>query len=102
MWQQLLDDLVSGTDSAAISTRFHRGLANALSNLAIELCQAHNCQTIALSGGVYQNKVLFKLTQQALQKKNLKVLSHHQVPANDGGLSLGQALIAAARQPTRR
>jgi hydrogenase maturation protein HypF len=52
---------------------------------------------VALSGGVFQNRILFERVLAGLQAKGFKVLTHSQVPTNDGGLSLGQAAIAAAR-----
>jgi hydrogenase maturation protein HypF len=53
--------------------------------------------TIALSGGCFQNRILFEEVAQRLEQQNFTVLTHAQVPANDGGLSLGQAAIGAAR-----
>jgi len=49
---------------------------------------------VALSGGVFQNRLLLKLATSALHKNSLGVLTHHLVPCNDGGISLGQAVIA--------
>ena len=57
--------------------------------------------TVALSGGVMQNRVLLELLVARLQALGLRVLTHTQVPANDGGLALGQAAIAAARALAR-
>ena len=58
-----------------------------------------NCtiDTIALSGGVFQNKILTELVTLQLKEEHFNVITHRQLPANDGGLSLGQAVIAAAR-----
>ena len=56
----------------------------------------HEFQTIALSGGCFQNRTLFDLVNTALKAKGFDVLTHTKVPANDGGLSLGQAVVAAA------
>ena len=53
--------------------------------------------TIALSGGCFQNRVLFEAVVRGLEQEHFRVLSHAQVPANDGGLALGQAAIGAAR-----
>ena len=94
MWQQLLKDVASGANVSTIATRFHMGLANIIVQTAIQISQLKGINTIALSGGVFQNKTLFKLCFEALVKNRLSVLFHRQVPANDGGLSLGQAIIA--------
>ena len=77
--------------------RFHRGLADSLADMAGRLATAHDISTLALSGGVFQNKTLFEAMVQRLRAQGLAVLTHHQVPTNDGGLSLGQAAVAAAR-----
>jgi hydrogenase maturation protein HypF len=53
--------------------------------------------TVALSGGVFQNLLLLSETVARLEGRGFRVLTHRQVPANDGGISLGQAVIAAAR-----
>lgn len=96
MWQALLDDLAHGTPRENIAARFHHGLADATARLAARLAQRQGVDTIALSGGVMQNGLLFEGIAHALDERGLRVLSHQQVPANDGGLSLGQAVIAAA------
>lgn len=97
MWPDLLMDLQQNTDPALLAARFHVGFANALAALADHLAQRHSVTTVALSGGVFQNQVLASYVQQRLQALGLTVLIHHQVPPNDGGLSLGQAVIAAAQ-----
>ena len=95
MWTALLDDLQRGTDRADVAARFHAGLATAVAALAARLAHRHAVDTVALSGGVLQNRVLFEGVSRALAASGLRVLAHRQVPANDGGLSLGQAAIAA-------
>lgn len=97
MWTNLLQDLQQNTDPALIAARFHVGFANAIATLAHHLAQRHQLTTVALSGGVFQNQVLASHLRQRLQSLDLTVLTHHQVPPNDGGLSLGQAVIAAAQ-----
>jgi hydrogenase maturation protein HypF len=57
---------------------------------------AHAIQTVALSGGVFQNRSLFERVCSELRARGLKVLTHRRVPTNDGGLALGQAVMAAA------
>jgi hydrogenase maturation protein HypF len=97
MWEALLEDLAAGVDRSRIAARFHNGLAAAISDSAGRLCASHGLGTVALSGGVFQNRTLFEAVQEALTGQGLRVLSHTQVPTNDGGISLGQAAIGAAR-----
>ena len=97
MWKALLQDLSDSISSSLISARFHKGLSNAIQTLGIELSKENNINTIALSGGVFQNKTLFEDVKQGLEQQDFSVLVHHNVPANDGGLALGQAVITAAR-----
>ncbi|WP_397448606.1 carbamoyltransferase HypF [Pseudomonas sp. NA-150] len=100
MWLALLNDLRAGTTPGVIAARFHVGLAQALVQMVEHLTQQHgDCWAgrIALSGGVLQNAVLNAELVPRLEALGLQVLRHVSVPANDGGLSLGQAAIAAAR-----
>jgi len=96
MWIALLDDLARGEEPTSIAARFHVGLAGAVAQLAIRLAQDRAIGTVALSGGVFQNKILLEGIADRLHGAERKVLCHRQVPANDGGISLGQAAIAAA------
>jgi hydrogenase maturation protein HypF len=93
----LLDDLRSGTALSIISARFH----NAIAQIVLVVCQRLRLQSglnrVALSGGVWQNRQLLKKATRLLLADNFEVLTHHQVPANDGGLALGQAAIASQR-----
>jgi len=97
MWRALLEDLQQGVPTAIISARFHRGLAQAIVDSAVRISRQSGITTIALSGGVFQNQTLFRLCLGLLQQHQLQVLYHQQLPANDGGISFGQAVIAAAR-----
>jgi hydrogenase maturation protein HypF len=97
MWRDLLRDLAAGVERAVIAARFHRGLADAVGDLAVQLARDHGLGTVALSGGVLQNRTLFEALHARIADAGLAVLSHRHVPANDGGLSLGQAVVAAAR-----
>jgi hydrogenase maturation protein HypF len=76
---------------------FHLTLANGLLDMAIHCSGASGIRTVALSGGVFQNLLLLKMSRELLQKNGFQVLHHLQVPANDGGLSLGQAALAAMK-----
>jgi hydrogenase maturation protein HypF len=77
--------------------RFHLTLANGLLDMAIHCTGASGIRTVALSGGVFQNLLLLKMSRELLQKNGFQVLHHIQVPANDGGISLGQAALAAMK-----
>jgi hydrogenase maturation protein HypF len=101
MWQALLNDLAAKTPLPAMAARFHKGLARAIVAMATKLAgRDHDggprFDTVALSGGCFQNRILFEETVRRLELNNFAVLSHAQVPANDGGLALGQAMIGAA------
>jgi hydrogenase maturation protein HypF len=93
----IVADLHSGLTAGRISARFHNGLAA----LVVELCSmarsASGCEKVGLSGGVWQNMSLLSRTVPRLRKAGFEVLIHSKVPANDGGLALGQAAVAAAR-----
>ena len=97
MWRALFDDLAAGTAPERIAARFHAGLAAAVAGLGERLAREHGVGSVALSGGVLQNRTLFEALAQRLETAGLDVLAHERVPANDGGLALGQAVIAAAR-----
>lgn len=96
LWSSLLEDLRSGISREIIAWRFHFGLALSVADMASVLAREAGVNTIALSGGVFQNKTLFELVTDHLIKQGFRVLSHHQLPSNDGGLALGQAAIGAA------
>jgi hydrogenase maturation protein HypF len=96
MWHALLNDLVQGIEPAMISARFHHTLARMILDMVSFIAKQHGINTVALSGGVMQNPTLFTLTRNLLTGQGLQVLTHRQIPANDGGLAIGQAAIAAA------
>ncbi|WP_428606991.1 carbamoyltransferase HypF [Sedimenticola sp.] len=98
LWQALLDDLQQSVAPAVIAAKFHKGLITAVSETALNLCRQQNLDTVVLSGGVFQNRLLLEGVSQRLREQALTVLSPRLLPANDGGLSLGQAVVAAARQ----
>ena len=83
-----------------LAASFHEGLAKGTVEVAVELARAHHQQTVALSGGVFQNPRFSGLVSKGLEAQGLEVLVHRAIPPNDGGISLGQAAIAAlASQP---
>jgi len=71
-------------------------LRGALAATAHELCYEHRVQTVSLDGGAFQNRLLLENTSERIRGSGLSVLSPADVPANDGGLSFGQALAASA------
>lgn len=100
MWQALLGDLILDTPVPVMAARFHKGLANVIVKMVERLSSQDEeriVNTVALSGGVFQNRILFESVVKQLENQNFEVLTHRHVPANDGGLSLGQAVIGAAR-----
>jgi hydrogenase maturation protein HypF len=102
MWAALFGDLILHTPAGIMAARFHRGLSNAIVRM-VETIAAHaaidgeRLPRVALSGGVFQNRILFERVRAGLELRRFEVLTHAEVPCNDGGLALGQALIAAAR-----
>lgn len=99
-WQEILTDLARRTNPGIMAARFHKGLANAIVQMVQRLCMNQEetwYRTVVLSGGVFQNKILQELVVNKLAASGFEVLTHQRVPANDGGLSLGQAVIAAAK-----
>jgi len=99
MWQAVLGDLVLATPPGVIAARFHKGLAKAIVQLVRRLhrVEPRRFDSVALSGGVFQNATLLEQVVARLRAEGLEVLAHERVPSNDGGLALGQALIDAAR-----
>ncbi|UOG93760.1 MAG: carbamoyltransferase HypF [Candidatus Thiothrix sulfatifontis] len=99
MWYALLKDLQTGYCREAIAAQFHQGLIRIIVELAQHLCvECPTIQAVALSGGVFQNAILFNGVSQRLQAAGLPVLTHQHVPPNDGGIALGQAVIGATTQ----
>lgn len=103
MWRAILGDLVLKTPVPVMAARFHIGLAKIIVTMVGRLASgdagegAPRFKTVVLSGGCFQNRILFEEVARRLEQQNFIVLSHAQVPANDGGLALGQAAIGAAR-----
>jgi hydrogenase maturation protein HypF len=100
MWEALLGDLILKTPAGVIAARFHRGLAKVIAGMVAKLVQRPDgsmVSKVALSGGVFQNRILLEQCLARLAPLDLEILTQSRVPANDGGLALGQAAIAAAQ-----
>jgi len=93
----LVSDLRSGESIPEISARFHNGVAAMVARMCISLRSSHDIEQVALSGGVWQNLLLLNRTVSLLENAGFTVYVHRRVPANDGGLALGQAVVAARR-----
>ncbi|MEU9837053.1 carbamoyltransferase HypF [Streptosporangium sp. NPDC048047] len=91
------EDLRAGTAAGTVAARFHNGLAAAVAAGCERLREARGLGTVALSGGVFQNVLLLERTVALLEDRGFAVLTHRRVPPGDGGISLGQAAVAAAR-----
>jgi hydrogenase maturation protein HypF len=96
MWQALLTDLREGVSPGRISARFHLGLVEGLA-AALVRTGVQEGDLVMLSGGVFQNALLRDGLSDRLTEDGYKVLSQTKCPANDGGLALGQAAIAAVQ-----
>jgi hydrogenase maturation protein HypF len=93
----VVDDLLHETPPATISARFHATLVDILLRVCTRIRQRTGVGAVALSGGVFQNAWLLGAALHALETAGFEVYSHRDVPANDGGLALGQAAVAARR-----
>lgn len=98
LWRGLLEDLRRGTDTGQIAARFHNSVAEAVGLAALRRANSKAVATIILTGGVFQNRLLLRSVSRYLRANGLTVLCPSQLPANDGGVALGQAVISAARQ----
>lgn len=93
--EALIADVLADVPVPVISARFHNGLAEILRVVVTSLRDETDIREVALSGGVWQNITLLRRTLSLLPAQGFTVYIHRQVPTNDGGLSLGQAIIAA-------
>jgi hydrogenase maturation protein HypF len=95
MIQQLICDIQGKVADCVISAKFHNCLAAALLAMAEQARKSRKLNTVALSGGVFCNRYLINRLVKLLKKNDFNVLFNRLVPSNDGGISLGQAAIAA-------
>ncbi|MCX8006693.1 MAG: carbamoyltransferase HypF [Coriobacteriia bacterium] len=93
----VLDDLADGAGSSLVSMRFHRGLALAIVDACERARALTGLGTVAVSGGVFMNRILARLVLHELDARGFRVLTHIALPVNDGGVSFGQAVVAWAQ-----
>lgn len=93
----LITERGRGADPALLAAGFHESIGRAAAAAGIEAAGDRGLTTVVLTGGVFQNVRLTEVVEEALTGAGLEVLTHHVVPPNDGGISIGQAAVAAAR-----
>lgn len=94
LFEALLVDRRDGVAVGEMAYRFHVTVAEMIGTTCERIAQETGLQTVALSGGCFQNRLLLALVVPRLREAGFRVLLHRQVPCNDGGISLGQAVIA--------
>lgn len=94
--RSVVDEIIGGADRSEISSSFHLTLARAFAAVAEDIRKITGLNRVALSGGCFQNRVLLEKSVQELEAAGFTVYCHKQVPANDGGVALGQAVVAAS------
>jgi hydrogenase maturation protein HypF len=97
LFDALVTDIKSGMNPAIMSRRFHEGVVDGFIRICSRVSDESGLKTVALNGGCFQNSFLLTSFEQRLSARGFTVLSHEQVPPNDGGVSLGQAVIANAQ-----
>jgi hydrogenase maturation protein HypF len=97
--QCVVRDRLRGRDRREIARAFQLGLAQGLRDALVAICNAQDLEIVVLSGGVFQNELLLKDLKCLLEDETLQIWTNHAVPPNDGGISLGQAAMAAFDRP---
>jgi hydrogenase maturation protein HypF len=95
----VVEDLINGTSASIISTKLHWTLISITLQTCQHMRKTTGINTVLLSGGVFQNRYLLKHTREKLESDQFIIYTNEKVPANDGGLALGQILIASANRP---
>ncbi len=95
--EALVHDLRAGVSSGMMAARFHNALVDGI----VRVAEAVGQPQVALSGGCFQNRLLLERSARRLRRAGFDLLLHRQVPPNDGGISLGQVAVAAARAGKR-
>ncbi len=95
--EAIVRDVVDGAAAGEISARFHLTMAKAIVECCERIRASHGLSRVCLSGGTFQNLRLLGLAAPWLRERGFEVFIHHRVPTNDGGLALGQAVIAGSR-----
>jgi hydrogenase maturation protein HypF len=94
IWVGILKDLAKEVSPAEISGKFHNTIVEMSLYICQQIARRQGIKRVALSGGVFQNRLLLGKLKNILRNAGFEVFTHHLVPSNDGGISLGQAVIA--------
>ena len=89
--QQITEAKMRGEDTGMLAYRFHQVLAEMITAACIKAKESSGRDKVALSGGVFQNRLLLRLTEERLLQEGFEVLRHRMIPPNDGGIAIGQA-----------
>jgi hydrogenase maturation protein HypF len=95
--ERVLEDAIRGLDKTLIARCFHEAIAHGILEATLVLSDSRHFDAVVLSGGVFQNRLLTERSLELLAARGFKVWINREVPANDGGISLGQVAMAAAR-----
>lgn len=95
--QQIVEEKMQGADRGRLAYFFHQVLAEQIAATCIEARNNSSRNKVALSGGVFQNRLLLRLTEERLKQEGFEVLRHHMIPPNDGGIAIGQAAYGMYR-----
>ncbi|MDY2813885.1 MAG: carbamoyltransferase HypF, partial [Dorea sp.] len=99
--QRIVEKRITGEDAGRLAYEFHAGLARQIVAACIRARKENGRNQVALSGGVFQNQLLLRMTDELLKKEGFQVLRHSMIPPNDGGIALGQAAYAMYRMNNR-
>jgi hydrogenase maturation protein HypF len=94
IFKGIISDLKRHVSVESISSKFHNTVAEIVLNMCLKIRKTNGLDRVALSGGVFQNRLLLENAYVLLDKNNFKVFTQHRVPPNDGGIALGQVIIA--------
>ena len=95
--KDIIEMRINHRELKCLATAFHSTLVNAFTNMAEIIREEENLNRVLLSGGCFQNRILLEGCVNRMEKRGFEVFTHSLVPANDGGISLGQAVCAASR-----
>jgi len=97
LFRGIVTDLENGVGVESISSKFHNTMAEMILKMCLKLRKGRGLDRVVLSGGVFQNILLLEKTYVLLDKNKFRVFTHRRIPTNDGGIALGQAVVANAQ-----